>query len=62
VEDYEYLALLKSLDANHPLLGVPPEIQESDTRYNIDPSAMERQRIKIARAIEKLSKKQEDEK
>jgi hypothetical protein len=62
VEDYEYLSILRTLDPSNPLLSVPDEIHRTDCDYSIDPSAMERQRIKIARAIEKLSKKQEDEK
>ena len=56
VEDYEYLAMPKSLAPSHPLLVVPPEIHETDTRYNTDPSAMESRRIEIARAIEHLTK------
>ena len=56
VEDYEYLVRLKSLDPSHPLLAVPPEIQETDTRYNTDPAAMESRRLEIARAIERLTK------
>ena len=56
VEDYEYLAMLKSLAPSHPLLAVPPEIHETDTRYNTDPAAMESRRLEIARAIEHLTK------
>lgn len=37
----------------------PSEILESDDRYSIDPSAMEGCRLAVARAIEKLAKKEE---
>ena len=60
VEDFEYLTILKALSPEHPLLAVPEEIHRTDIDYNIDPSAMERHRIKIARAIEELSKKKEE--
>jgi hypothetical protein len=54
IEDYEYLTILRSLDPESPLLEVPEQIQESDSNYNVDPSAMEERRIEIARAIVKL--------
>ena len=57
VEDYEYLAILASLAPGHPLLEVPDEIHRTDTSYNIDPSAMEKRRLEIARAIGKALRK-----
>ena len=68
IEDYEYFALLKRqlsangarLDAEERkaaanLLKVPADIYRSLTDYNRDPASMESHRLRLARAIEKLS-------
>ena len=68
IEDYEYFAMLKRLLATNgarldaedrkataDLLKVPADVYRSLTDYNRDPAAMESHRMRLARAIEKLS-------
>ena len=47
IEDYEYFAMLKRLDANNPLLA----------SYAEDTEAIERHRLALAREIERLNMK-----
>ncbi len=67
LEDYEYFVILKKLLAEKrdklsprklekysELLKVPADVSRSLTDFNIDPSAMERHRDSLARAIEAL--------
>ena len=67
IEDYEYLVILKRLlDAPDnglsaqekarylKLLTVPEELASDTRTYSKDPAPIERQRSRIARAIEKL--------
>jgi hypothetical protein len=69
LEDYEYFVILKKLLAeNHEILSrrkqekykkllqVPADVSTSLTEFNVDPSAMENHRTKLARAIESLSR------
>ena len=69
LEDYEYFAILKKLLAENrdelsrrklkkyeDLLKVPADVSTSLTEFNVDPSAMENHRDKLARAIEELSR------
>jgi hypothetical protein len=69
IEDYEYLAILKRLIQQKQtklgsaeltryklLLEVPAEITKSMTDFTKDPAPIEKQRERIARAIEKLNK------
>ncbi len=69
LEDYEYFVILKKLLAEKrgglssrkqaqykKLLEVPVDVFTSLTEFNIDPSAMESHRVKLARAIEALSR------
>ena len=37
-----------------PLLTVPDDVFSSLTSYNFDPAALERHRVRLARAIERL--------
>jgi len=68
IEDYEYLAILKRLIHTHKmklaapqvqqyssLLKVPETITKDMTHFTRDPSPIEEQRHKVARAIEVLS-------
>ena len=68
IEDYEYLTILKKLfeqkqaklssaeqAAYKLLLEIPGEITKSMTEFTTDPASIEKQREKIARAIEQLS-------
>ena len=55
LEDYEYFVMLKKLSPGNALLSVPPEIATSPTVYSTDPVHMENHRLKLARAIEKLT-------
>ena len=69
IEDYEYFAMLRRLIAERKdlspetraefetLLTVPRTISTSLTSFNIDPAPIEAHRLKLARAIEALSKK-----
>ena len=70
IEDYEYLALLKSLTAKRAdklsaaeraryeaLLEVPGEITKSLTEFTKDPAPIERRRAELAKAIAELSGK-----
>ena len=50
VEDYEYFAMLRQKNPNHPLLQVPADVYSSLTAYNYDPAALEAHREKLARA------------
>ena len=52
VEDYEYFAMLRQKNPNHPLLQVPADVYSSLTAYNYDPAALEAHREKLARALE----------
>lgn len=55
VEDYEYLAILRRLDPDNPLLTVPEDISKSLGDFSKSPAAIEAQRIRVAREIERLS-------
>ena len=55
LEDYEYFTMLKRLDPANALLRVPDEVTSSMTCFSADPSAMEKHRLALARAIEALS-------
>ncbi len=57
IEDYEYFAMLKRLDANNPLLAVPKDVYASLTSYAEDTEAIERHRLALAREIERLNMK-----
>ena len=57
LEDYEYFAILKRLDASSVLLDVPRDVATSLDDYSTDPGAMERHRVRIAEAIEKLARR-----
>lgn len=69
LEDYEYFVILKKLLKKkgtklssrklakyESLLEVPSDVSTSLTEFNVDPSAMESHREKLARAIEELSR------
>ena len=56
VEDYEYLAILRRLDPGNPLLTVPEDISKSLDDFSKSPAAIEAQRIRVAREIERLSR------
>ena len=69
IEDYEYFALLKRLlaakgvqlnaetrKAMSDLLKVPTDVYRSLTDYNRDPVAIEAHRLRLARAIEALTR------
>ena len=63
IEDYEYFALLRELLKSKPdaaaeaLLKVPPSVFTDMTHFNTDPSPLLQHREKLARAIERLSRK-----
>ena len=52
IEDYEYLYRLREVKPGHELLHVGPDISQDFTHYCRDPRVIEKQRLKIARAIE----------
>ena len=49
--------MLKRLDPKNPLLAVPKAVYMDIDVYSADPSHMETHREKLARAIERLSRK-----
>ncbi len=56
VEDYEYLAMLRKLDKNHPLLTIPDKITTLEMNdYTKDYNYLNNYREQLAAAIEKLS-------
>ncbi|MBT4610686.1 MAG: DUF4091 domain-containing protein [Gemmatimonadetes bacterium] len=68
IEDYEYLAILRELLAQHggqldaqrqlqlnELLDVPAEITSSMTNFTVDPAVVEAQRHRVAAAVVELS-------
>jgi len=63
IEDYEYFALLRELLKSKPdaaaeaLLKVPPSVFTDMTHFNADPAPLLQHREKLARAIERLSRK-----
>jgi hypothetical protein len=57
IEDYEYFVLLKKLDPGNALLKVPSEVYRALDDYAKIPSPMEEHRLKMAREIERLTKK-----
>ena len=66
IEDYEYFSILKRLLQRasaadrarlEPLLAVPEAVTKTMTDFSIDPSHLEAHRVKLARAIEELSRK-----
>lgn len=65
IEDYEYLAMLRSALARVPpdqarrfekLLEIPPEITRSLTDFTTDPAPIEERRRRIARALEEAAR------
>ena len=56
IEDYEYFAILKKLDPGSPLLKVPESVASSPVDFSVNPAAMERHRLLLAREIEKMSR------
>jgi hypothetical protein len=61
IEDYEYLARLRSLDPDNALLKIPSGIFASPDRYAKDPEPIENHRLKLAREIERLTKKNKED-
>ena len=55
IEDYEYFAMLKKLDAKNPLLVVPKNVYRALDDYSANPIHMEDHREKLAREIERLT-------
>ena len=55
IEDYEYFAMLKKLDAKNPLLVVPKNVYRGLDDYSANPIHMEGHREKLAREIEHLT-------
>ena len=54
IEDYEYFAMLKRLDAKNPLLVVPKNVYRALDDYSANPAYMETHREKLAGEIERL--------
>ena len=62
VSNFAGWQLMKSLAAADrallsPLLSVPESVTKTMTDFSIDPSHLEAHRVKLARAIEKLSRR-----
>ena len=53
LEDYEYFAMLRKRNPNHPFLKVPTTVYTSLTDFSTDPVGIEEHRLKLAREIEK---------
>ncbi|MBR4938454.1 MAG: DUF4091 domain-containing protein [Kiritimatiellae bacterium] len=54
IEDYEYFAMLKRLDAKNSLLVVPKNVYRALDDYSANPAYMETHREKLAGEIERL--------
>ena len=56
IEDYEYLAMLRRLAPDSPLLAVPETIFRTLSDFNFDPAPIEARRVAVAREIVRLTK------
>jgi hypothetical protein len=57
LEDYEYFVMLRRLDPDSALRKVPESVYSSMTKFSTDPVHIENHRMKLAREIERLSRK-----
>lgn len=57
IEDYEYFAILSSLDPKNPLLKIPKSVYSSLISFTTDPEPIKIHRRKLAEAIESIKKR-----